>query len=143
MVGKRWIVASSMGWSLLSPVILLAQGTAPASPAAETQAAPSPFQGAPISLTLKRAVELALQNSKDIQAAKLQTRVAGDVANVTKAEFRPNIYIGSGAGYTYGIPATPGGQAPSVFNATYNQQLFNEPLRGLEHEQEEQARAQR
>jgi len=143
MVGKRWIVASSMSLSLLSPAILLAQGAPPAPPATEAQAAPSPFQGSPISLTLKRAVELALQNSKDIQAAKLQTRVAGDVANVTKAEFRPNFYIGSGAGYTYGIPATPGGQAPSIFNATYNQQLFNEPLRGLEHEQEEQARAQR
>src|SRR3984957_6861587 len=29
--------------------------------------------GAPVSLTLKRAIELALQNSKDIQVAKLQT----------------------------------------------------------------------
>jgi adhesin transport system outer membrane protein len=143
MVGKRWIVASSMGLSLLSASLLRAQGAPNVPLPAATQTAPSPFQGAPISLTLKRAIELALQNSKDIQVARLQSRVAGDVANVTRAEFRPNVYIGSGAGYTYGIPATPGGQAPSVFNATYNQQLFNEPLRGLEHEQEEQARAQR
>ena len=143
MVGKRWIVASSMGLSLLSASLLRAQGAPNVPLPAATQTVPSPFQGAPISLTLKRAIELALQNSKDIQVARLQSRVAGDVANVTRAEFRPNVYIGSGAGYTYGIPATPGGQAPSVFNATYNQQLFNEPLRGLEHEQEEQARAQR
>jgi len=140
----KWAVASSIALALLSPTGLLAQADAPSRDAAETRTMKqSLFQGAPVSLTLKKAIEMALQNSKDIQAAKLQIRVAGDVANVTRAEFRPNFYIGSGAGYTYGIPATPGGQAPSIFNSTYTQQLFNEPLRGLEHEQEEQARAQR
>jgi len=143
MVWKRWILSGASALALLSPTVLLAQADAPSRDLAETRTAQPAFQGAPISLTLKKAIELALQNSRDIQAAKLQTRVAGDVANVTRAEFRPNFYIGSGAGYTYGIPATPGGQAPSVFNSTYTQQLFNEPLRGLEHEQEEQARAQR
>ena len=134
----KWVVAGSIGLALLSPAGLLAQAEAPSRDAAETRiTTQSIFQGAPIPLTLKKSIELALQNSRDIQAAKLQIRVAGDVANVTKAEFRPNFYIGSGAGYTYGIPATPGGQAPSIFNSTYTQQLFNEPLRGLEHEQQE------
>lgn len=94
-------------------------------------------------LTLKSAIELALQNSKDIQLAKLQVRLANDIANVTGAEFKPNLYIGSGAGYTYGVPATPGGQAPSVFNVTYQEQVLNEPLRGVRREQEEEARASR
>jgi len=143
MPWKQWIVASSIGLTLLGPSILFAQGEAPALSGAETQTAQPTYQGVPVSLTLKRAIELALQNSKDLQLAKLRTRVVSDVADVTKSEFRPNFYIGSGAGYTYGIPATPGGQAPSIFNATYNQQLFNEPLRGLEHEQQEEARAQR
>jgi outer membrane protein len=105
---------------------------------------PPPTSGsAPVALTLKRAIELALQNSKDIQLAKLQVRVADDVELVTGSEFRPNLYVGSGAGYTYGIPSTPGGQAPSIFNVTYTQQVLNEPLRGVRREQLEQAQTQR
>jgi outer membrane protein TolC len=97
----------------------------------------------PVVLTLKRSIELALQNSKDIQMARIQTRVADQSANVIKSEFRPNLYAGSGAGYTYGLPETPGGRPPSVFSLTYTQSIFNGPLRGLVKEQEEQARAQR
>jgi outer membrane protein TolC len=94
-------------------------------------------------LTLKRSIDLALQNSKDIQLAKIQARVADDVANLTGSQFKPNLYVGSGAGYTYGIPATPGGQAPSIFNVTYIEDVLNEPLRGALKEQQEQALAQR
>jgi outer membrane protein TolC len=99
--------------------------------------------GAPILLTLRRSIELALQNSKDIQLAKIQARVADQSTNLTRSEFKPNLFVGSGAGYTYGIPETPGGRAPSVFNVTYTEQVFNEPLRGLAREQQEQAKAQR
>jgi len=98
---------------------------------------------APIQLTLKRSIELALQNSKDIQLAKIQARVADQSAHLTKSEFLPNLYAGSGAGYTYGLPETPGGRPPSIFSLTYTEQVFNGPLRGLAKEQEEQARAQR
>jgi outer membrane protein TolC len=97
----------------------------------------------PIELTLKRTVDLALQNSKDIQAAKIQARLADRSALITKAEFLPNLYAGSGAGYTFGIPETPGGRAPAIFNVTYNEQIFNEPLRGQAKELQEQARAQK
>jgi outer membrane protein len=104
---------------------------------------PGTPSGAPIVLTLRRAVELSLQNSKDIQLARIQTRVADQSADLTRSEFKPNLYAGSGAGYSYGIPETPGGRAPSVFNVTYTEQVFNEPLRGLAREQQEQAKAQR
>jgi outer membrane protein TolC len=97
----------------------------------------------PVTLTLKRSIDLALENSKDIQLAKIQTRVADNVAIVTKSEFRPNFYAGSGAGYTYGLPETPGGRPPSIFSLTYTEQVFNGPLRGLAREQEEQTKAQR
>jgi outer membrane protein TolC len=100
-------------------------------------------QLAPVSLTLKRTVELALQNSKDIQVARIQASLADRAALITRAEFMPNLYAGSGAGYTYGIPETPGGRAPSVFNVTYTEQIFNEPLRGQAKEQQQQARAQK
>src|SRR5260221_6263991 len=84
----------------------------------------------PVALTLKRAIELALQNSKDIQVAKIQASVADHAALISKAQFLPNIYAGSGAGYTYGIPETPGGRAPAIFSLTYTEQVFNEPLGG-------------
>jgi len=104
------------------------------------QEAPAPPR---VALTLKRAIELALQNSKDIQVAKIQATVADRAAMIAKAQFLPNVYAGSGAGYTYGIPETPGGRAPALFNVTYNEQIFNEPLRGQGKEQQEQARAQK
>jgi len=96
-----------------------------------------------VALTLKRAVELALQNSKDIQAAKLQASLADRSAMITKSQFLPNLYAGSGAGYTNGIPETPGGRAPALFNITYTEQIFNEPLRGQARELQEQAKKQK
>ena len=99
--------------------------------------------GAPVALTLKSAIEMALRNSRDIQVAKLQASLATHASQVSKAEFLPSVYAGSGAGYTYGIPETPGGRAPSVFSLTYTEQIFNEPLRGQGKELEEQARSQK
>jgi outer membrane protein TolC len=110
---------------------------------AQESAAPQPGAPQPVALTLKRAIELALQNSQDIQVAKIQASVADRAAMINKAQFMPNVYAGSGAGYTYGIPETPGGRAPSVFNVTYTEQVFNEPLRGQGREQQEQAKAQK
>ena len=103
----------------------------------------SPRGGAAMALTLKHTVELALQNSKEIQVAKIQASVADHAAQITKAQFMPNLYAGSGAGYTYGIPETPGGRAPSIFNVTYTEQIFNEPLRGQAKETQEQSKAQK
>jgi outer membrane protein TolC len=110
--------------------------------AAAQGAAQQPVSSAPVVLTLKRAVELALVNSKEIQVAKLQASLADRSALFTKAQFFPALYAGSGAGYTYGIPETPGGRAPSLFNVTYTQQIFNEPLRGQAKELREQAKGQ-
>jgi len=108
-----------------------------------TESAAGEQQGAPVALTLKRAIEMALRNSKDIQVAKLQASLATHASQVSKAEFLPSVYAGSGAGYTYGIPETPGGRAPSIFSLTYTEQVFNEPLRGQGKELEEQARSQK
>jgi outer membrane protein len=111
-----------------------------------TQETPAAQMGAPqngSALTLKRAIELAVQNSTDLQLAKIQSRLADHSALITKAEFLPNLYAGSGAGYTYGIPETPGGRAPAIFDVTYTQEVLNEPLRGQAKELQEQARSQK
>src|ERR1700730_1944849 len=112
-------------------------------PRAQEATPPQASTPTAVSLTLKHAIELALQNSQDIQVAKLQATLADRAAMITKAQFMPNLYAGSGAGYTLGIPETPGGRAPSIFNVTYTEQAFNEPLRGQGKEQREQAKAQR
>jgi outer membrane protein len=113
--------------------------------AARGQEAPPPQDTSPtaISLTLKHAIELALQNSSDIQVAKLQARLADRSAMITRAQFMPNLYAGSGAGYTLGIPETPGGRAPALFSVTYTEEVFNKPLTGQAKEQQEQAKSQR
>jgi outer membrane protein len=110
--------------------------------AQEAPQAPSSGPAA-VSLSLKQAIELALQNSKDIQIAKLQASLANRSAMITKAQFMPNLYAGSGAGYTFGIPETPGGRAPAIFDITYTEQVFNEPLRGQGKELQEQAKSQK
>jgi outer membrane protein TolC len=133
MMGKRWLVFGA----------ILTMGIVAPSLQAQNTPQPVPASPTPVALTLRRAIELALQNSKDIQLAKIQTRVADETAAVTNSEFRPNLYAGSGAGYTYGLPETPGGRPPSIFSLTYTQSILNGPLRGLAKEQEEQARGQR
>src|SRR6266481_4845570 len=102
-----------------------------------------PTSTSAISLTLKRAIELALQNSKDIQIAKLHASLANRSALITKAQFMPNVFAGSGAGYTFGIPETPGGRAPALFDVNYTEEAFNEPLRGQGKELQEQAKSQK
>src|ERR1700691_1004144 len=74
-------------------------------------------------LTLKRAVELALQNSRELSLARLQYTVALNQSRLDVAEFRPNIYTGLGGIYSDGIPQTPGGSAPSIVSVSYTQQL--------------------
>lgn len=81
-------------------------------------------------LTLRQAVTLALQNSHDLALARMQYNVSLNEAGVYRGEFWPNLYTGSGAAYTSGFPATPGGQAPAIFSLSYSQALFNLPLRG-------------
>src|SRR2546430_4189165 len=111
--------------------------------ASQAAAQEAPKDAVPMALTLKRAIQMALQNSKEIQVAKIQASVADRAAKITKAQFMPNLYAGSGAGYTYGIPETPGGRAPSIFNGSYTEQVLNEPLRGQAKETQEQAKAQK
>jgi len=132
MASKQGVALGILAVAILSQTAWAQQ--TPAGPAASST---------PVVLTLKRAVELSLSNSKDIELARLQVQAAQDSAQITRAEFLPNLYAGSGAGYTYGLPETPGGRPPAIFSVTYTEQILNGPLRGLAKEQQEQVRAQR
>ncbi|HXZ11457.1 MAG TPA: TolC family protein [Candidatus Sulfotelmatobacter sp.] len=92
-------------------------------------------------LTLRQAVTLALQNSRELALAKMQYNVALNQTRVYRSEFLPNLYTGSGAAYTNGFPATPSGQAPSLFNLTYTESVFNLPLLGQMRAAEDRAKS--
>lgn len=96
----------------------------------------------PQTLTLKQAVTLALQNSPDLSLARVRYNVARSETGVARSEFHPNLYTGSGAAYTNGFPQTPGGAAPSVFELSYTQALFNPLKKGAERADEDRAKNQ-
>src|SRR5260370_23760371 len=129
---RRGLTARSLGTAAL---LLAFTGAASAQ-------APGPAS-AREPLTLKRAIELALRNSHEMAFARLQQKVAEKSAMSSKADFLPNLYAGSGAAYTDGIPQTPGGSAPSVFDVSYTQQIFNPPLKGQARELQERISAQK
>src|SRR5437870_1233035 len=78
-----------------------------------------------VSINLKQAVEMALRNSREVGLAQARYNVAQNTVNVNRSAFRPNLFTGSGAAYTYGFPQTPSGAAPSIINASYVQTVFN------------------
>jgi len=94
-------------------------------------------------LTLREAVTLALQNSPELKLARVQYTVALNEAGVDRAAFRPNLYTGSGAAYTYGFPSLPGGNAPAVFQMAYTQSVFDPLAKGEQRAAEERAKNQK
>jgi outer membrane protein len=94
-------------------------------------------------LTLREAVTLALQNSRDLHLARIQYNVALNEAGVDRAAFQPNLYTGSGLAYTNGFPGLPGGGAPAVFQLDYMQTLFNPMLKAQQKAAEERAKNQK
>jgi outer membrane protein TolC len=76
-------------------------------------------------LSLKQAVDRALQQNPDIALARLDEQKATQAARIAKAPFRPSIFAGSGLAYSSGFPMSIDGAAPSVFQARAKQDLFN------------------
>ncbi len=96
-----------------------------------------------VSINLKQAVEMALRNSREVGLAQARYNVAQNTVNVNRSAFRPNLFTGSGAAYTYGFPQTPSGAAPSIINASYVQTVFNPLLASQVRSADERREAQR
>jgi outer membrane protein len=90
-------------------------------------------------LTMRHAVTLALQNSRDLQLARVQYNVALNQTAVDRAAFLPNLYTGSGAAYTSGFPSL-GGSPPAVFQMNYDQAIFDPALKAQQQAAEEHAK---
>jgi outer membrane protein TolC len=116
---------------------ILAAWMACASPGAVAQEPP-----AGEAIPLRRAVALAVQSSREVALVRLRHNVSEKSAGLLRSSFRPNLYTGTGAAWTEGFPQTPGG-APTVFNLSYIQTVFNRPLSGQMREAQEMAKAAR
>jgi outer membrane protein len=90
-------------------------------------------------LTMRQAISLAIQNSRDLTLARVQYRVAANEAGVDRSVFMPNLYTGSGAAYTYGFPSIGGGP-PALFQLNYSQDLFNPVLKAQQRAAEQHAK---
>jgi outer membrane protein len=90
-------------------------------------------------MTMRQAVTLALQNSRDLALARVQYTVAVNEAGLGRAAFLPNLYTGSGAAYTSGFPSISG-SPPAVFQMSYNQAVFNPLLKGQQRAAEDRAK---
>jgi len=91
-------------------------------------------------LSMREAVALALQNSRDLALARLQYTVALNQTAVDRSAFRPNLYTGSGYAYTYGFPSL-GGSPPAAFQLNYNQDIFDPVLKAQQQAAEEHAKS--
>jgi outer membrane protein len=104
--------------------------------AARPAHAQSPDDG---KLTMRHAVTLALQNSRELALARVQYTVALNQTALDRSAFRPNLYTGSGAAYTSGFPSL-GGSPPAVFQMNYDQAVFNPALKAQQQAAEEHAK---
>jgi outer membrane protein TolC len=79
-------------------------------------------------VSLRHAVELALQHASGIAvSAADQKRALGNYHELRNS-YIPQINAGAGIGYSDGFPLSLEGAAPSLFNVTAQSALFNLPL---------------
>lgn len=97
---------------LLVPAALLAADNPPADP-----------------LRFRTAIELALQHSGVMGIAAASQLHSRKAYEEVKNHYLPQLTAGSGLGYSVGFPLTLEGSAPSVFNFTSTQSLFNLSLK--------------
>jgi outer membrane protein TolC len=80
-------------------------------------------------ITLKRAVQLALAHSPAAGQAGADEQRAFASYNEARDQYLPQLVIGSGLGNTWGYPLSLEGYAPYLVNITAQSALFNPALR--------------
>lgn len=78
-------------------------------------------------ITLRQAVEVALQQNSDVILARLDEQRSREAVRVAKDPFVPKLYGGSGLAFTSGYPNSIEGSAPSIFEVRTSMSLFNRP----------------
>ena len=91
-------------------------------------------------MSLRQAVERALQQNPEIAMARLDELKAQQAVRVRKDPFTPHVYLGSGLAYTNGFPMSIDGAAPSVVQGRVAESLFNRQQSYAVAESKEEAR---
>jgi len=94
----------------------------------------------PVTLTMKEAVGIALQQNPDIALARIDEQKAAMSVRVVKDPFSPKVSAGSGAAYTNGYPLSVEGSGPSVVQAVASQFILNKRQSYLVAQAKENAR---
>ena len=87
------------------------------------------FSASAEQLTLKRAVELALNHSPAAGQITADEQRADASFREARNQYLPQLMIGSGLGDTWGYPLSLEGSAPSLFNVTAQSSIINMALR--------------
>ena len=78
-------------------------------------------------LTLKQALDLAMQQSPELVISRLDQQKARDQVSIIKDPFSPKVSAGSGLAWTYGFPTSIDGSAPSIVQARTSMALYDKP----------------
>lgn len=76
-------------------------------------------------ITLRHAVELALQHSGQVTLASADQEKAMAAYHEARSAYLPRLVFGSGLGASYGFPLSLENSAPSLFNVTSQQILYS------------------
>lgn len=85
----------------------------------------------PPPIPFRNAIELALEHSGVMGIAAINQWRARKVYDEVRANYIPQVTVGSGLGYSYGFPLTLEGSAPSLVNFNSVQSFFNLSLRSF------------
>jgi outer membrane protein TolC len=80
-------------------------------------------------VSFRRAVESALKHSGTMAIALADQTYTRQTYLAAHDNYIPSVAFGSGIGYSFGIPLSVIGSAPSVFNVTTQQSIFDPSLR--------------
>jgi outer membrane protein TolC len=76
-------------------------------------------------MTLRNAMEQALQQNPDLALARLDASKAQQAVRMARDPFMPHLVVGSGLAYSNGFPMSIEGSAPSIVQANATSYLFN------------------
>jgi outer membrane protein TolC len=89
------------------------------------------LSAAPRPISLKEAVDLALRQNPELVLARLDAQKADLEIQATREGLLPRFVAGSGMAYTYGMPMSVEGSAPTVVQARAIRSIYNAPQRHL------------
>src|SRR5580700_8237962 len=78
-----------------------------------------------VTLTLRQALDRALEQNPDVLLARLDQQKARDQILIAKDPFYPKVYGGGGYAWTNGYPVSIDGNPPSIFQAHTDMSLFD------------------